>query len=405
MTTKATETAKMISQDLKFVDAADISGARVTKDGYLVGEARCARTGVQMYRADEIGLEGTGMVGVYRPPETVFARDSLASYAGKPITLLHPSEMVDADNWKQLAVGDIGTDIARDGETVKVPYKIMDSAAIAAIKDGVRQLSMGYTCNLEMKDGVAPDGTPYQAIQTGPLRINHMALVPAARAGSDFRIGDSAPADLWGATPLTVRMDDNQRSPGMAGTLQKVVFDGMTIETTDQGAEAIAKLQAKLDASAKKLTDAATASEKAIAAKDAKIDDLTKKLADAKAKELTPEAVSKLVADRAALESVAGSIAPGVKPVGLSDADLRRAVVAEKFGDAAIKDKSAAYIDARFDILAEDAKAADGQTTDQVRKVVGGGLKDNSPGDLGKVYDSYAADLSNAWKHDSKKDA
>ena len=40
---------------------------------------------------------------------------------------------------------------------------------------------------------------------------------------------------------------------------------------------------------------------------------------------------------------------------GKSDADIRKAAVVGKLGDAAVKDKPEAYIAARFDILAEDA--------------------------------------------------
>ena len=47
-----------------------------------------------------------------------------------------------------------------------------------------------------------------------------------------------------------------------------------------------------------------------------------------------------------------------VKTEGLSDAAIRKAVVVAKLGDA-VAGKSEAYIDARFDILSEDAANAD----------------------------------------------
>ena len=60
------------------------------------------------------------------------------------------------------------------------------------------------------------------------------------------------------------------------------------------------------------------------------------------------------VAKRADLLGKAKAIAPQVKLDGLSDAAIRKAVVVSKLGDA-MADKPEAYIDARFDILAEDA--------------------------------------------------
>lgn len=62
---------------------------------------------------------------------------------------------------------------------------------------------------------------------------------------------------------------------------------------------------------------------------------------------------------RAELVGKAVSIAKDVETTGLSDADIRKAVVAAKLGDAAIKDKSDAYVEARFDVLAEDAAKGD----------------------------------------------
>lgn len=92
-----------------------------------------------------------------------------------------------------------------------------------------------------------------------------------------------------------------------------------------------------------------------------------------KGKVLDAAAIDKLVADRSALCVVAAKIAPTVKLDGLADVDIKKAVVTAKLGDAAIKDKSADYINARFDILAEDAGKT--TTTDTFRNVV----KDGRP--------------------------
>lgn len=154
----------------RFTDAVTLANTRKTNDGYLVAEIRCARTGCQTYLGSEIGVQDKDKVTVYRPESTVFNRDSMATFAGKPITIGHPSEMVTAENWKDHAVGDIGEDIARDGEFIRVPIKLMDAAAIKQVEDGMREVSMGYTTPISLEDGVAPDGTPYQAVQTGPLR-------------------------------------------------------------------------------------------------------------------------------------------------------------------------------------------------------------------------------------------
>lgn len=331
----------------KFTDRATLNKPRKTADGYLVGEVRCARTGCQQYRASEIGLTGDHAVMVYRPDDAVFDKASLATYAGKPVTLNHPPVQVTPDNWKAYAIGDIGTEIARDGEFVSVPYKIMDAAAIAAIDAGTREVSMGYTSGIEYRDGIAPDGTAYQAVQTGPIQINHLAIVPKARGGSNLRIGDAA--DTWGASPLT----DAEMKGAEMPELRKIMVDGLQVETTDAAAMAIEKLQAANTA----LKDAMmTAEEKAksdLAAKEKEMATKDADIAALKAAAMTDAMLDARVSARADLVAKAKAIAPAVVSAGLSDAAIRKAVVVAKIGDAAIAGKSEAYIDARFDILAD----------------------------------------------------
>lgn len=94
-------------------------------------------------------------------------------------------------NWSRTAVGFTEGRVARDGGYVEIPLMLADAAAIDAYDSGrARELSAGYKCELVWGDGIAPDGTSYQAKQVS-IRGNHIALVPAGRAGSECRIGDS----------------------------------------------------------------------------------------------------------------------------------------------------------------------------------------------------------------------
>lgn len=373
---------------MQFTDRATIKGFRQTADGYLVGDVLCARTGTQQYRASEIGLTGDAIVTVYRPEDAVFSKDSLATYAGKPVTLNHPPEMVTADNWKEYAAGVVGTDIARDGEFVRVSIAMMDAATIAAVQDGTREISMGYTTPIEMRDGTAPDGTQYQAVQTGPIRINHLAIVPSARGGEKLRIGDGALS--WGASPVTV--SDNKG--GQMADLRKIMVDGLPVETTDAGAAAIEKLtKAVADATAKAdeyMTKAERAArdieelEKGMAAKDAAI-------AKLEAAAIDDAALDARVSARADLVSKAKAVFADLDTTGLTDAAIRKAAVVAKLGAAAIDGKSDAYIDARFDILAEDAAKGGADP-----------IKDAKPAPktvttLDTIYTQRNAALSDAW--------
>lgn len=370
---------------LNFVDRVTIDSPRLTGDGYLVATVRCARTGCQDYRASELGLMGDGVVTVYRPESAVFAKDSLSTYAGKPVTLNHPPVMVTADNWKDYAVGDVGGEIARDGEFVVVPMKLMDAAVIKAVQDGTREISMGYTTPIDMTDGIAPDGTPYQAVQTGPIRINHLAVVPKARGGESLRIGDSV--KKWGANPLT----DAEKKEGKMPDLLKIMVDGLQVETTDAGSKAITKLQ-------KALTDMEAKTEKEKAEMQAEIDakeaEIAKKdaaIAKLESEKMTDAQIEARAASRADLVAKAKSVADGVEVSGLSDADLRKAAVAKALGDASVSGKSQAYIDARFDILVEDAEKADPAQKMKDAPVV-------KVASLDAAYEQRNKALEGAWK-------
>jgi len=377
---------------MKFTDAVSIAGTRRRDDGYLVADARVARTGIQLYAGYEVGKPEMPVVRVYRPDAEVFSRDTMASFAHRPVTNEHPADPVTADNWKDHAVGNTADEIARDGSLLRVPLMVSDAAAIADIEKGKRELSAGYTCDLAFEAGQTATGEAYDAIQKN-IRANHVAIVQRGRAGSEVRIGDDA--GKWGAAPIHPTTD--KETITMSDALRTVVVDGLSVSTTDQGAQAIAKLQKDLESSAAKLTDAEKAHTEAIAAKDAELAKAHAERDAAKAKVLDAAALDKLVQARGDLIATAKTIAADVKTDGLSDADIRKAVVVAKLGDDAVKDKADAYIDARFDFLAEDAA----KNADPVRAALQS--QDRAPLTNDNGQSAYEKRLADAWK--TKKEA
>lgn len=377
---------------MKFTDAVAIAGTRRTNDGYLITDARAVRTGIQLYAGHEVGKPDMAVVRVYRSEDEVRSPESLRSFSHAPVTVDHPVEPVTADNWKQLAVGEISTAATWDGNRISLPLILKDASAIDAVSGGKRELSAGYSCDLDWTSGVTADGQAYDAQQKN-IRANHVAIVDRGRAGKECRIGD-ADQHAWGAAPIST-MDKEKVT--MSDALRTVVVDGLSVQTTDQGAQAIAKLQADLVSSAAKLTDANTAHATAIAAKDA---DLAKKDAEIdglKAKQLSDADLDKRVAARADLIGKAKAIAKDVKTDGLSDAAIRKAAVASVLGDAAVADKSEAYIDARFDVLVEDAA----KNADPFRRALQS--QDRAPQINDNGQAAYEQRLSDAWK--TKKEA
>ncbi|MFY0735626.1 DUF2213 domain-containing protein [Aurantimonas sp. NFXS3] len=374
---------------MQFIDAVTVSGAtRRTADGFLVATAKSVRVGIQHYAGHECGVADKAIVSIYRSPEEVFSQDSLQSFSHAPVTIDHPSEQVSADNWRELAVGEVSTAAQVDGKWVSLPLILKDAKAIAALDSGKRQLSAGYVCQLDMTPGTTPEGEAYDGRQVG-IKINHLALVDRARAGDEARIGDSADdagnrTTTWGATPL---QDHTPKEPPMADLTTVVVGDSaVQIAASDA-----AKLEAFKASMTRALADAENAHTVAVAAKDEEIAKAHAALDDAKGKILSDADLDKRVQDRGDLVALAGAIAKDVKTTGVSDADIRKAVVVAKLGDAAVEGKSAAYVDARFDILAEDAKKG----TDPVARA----LADGKPAPVtDNGQSAYEARLGDAWK-------
>lgn len=381
---------------MHFVDAVTVAGTRRTEDGYLIAEARAVRTGIQLYAGDEVGKPEMKVVKVYRPAESVFADASLQSFTHAPVTNDHPAEQVTADNWKDLAIGEVSTAAKKDGEWVMLPLILKDAKAIKQVEDGKRELSAGYVCELEWTDGFTAEGEAYDAIQKN-IKINHLALVDRARAGSKARIGDGA---AWGASPFEDQTGLAPITKGkdtMSELLKTVVLGDKAVQVAVSDLAAFETFKAD---SAKALADAKVEHDKAIAAKDAELAKKDAEIDALKAKVLSDADLDKRVQARADLITTAKAIAKDVKTEGLSDAAIRKAVVAAKLGDAAIADKADAYIDVRFDILAEDAKKV---STDPFRTTVQNGITttDNAD-DRAKAHANMVSGLQDAWM--SKKE-
>ena len=147
--------------------------------------------------------------------------------------------------------------------------------------------------------------------------------------------------------------------------MHTLVIDGLQVpNVSDEAKAAIEKLQKALADDQTKVADMQSAHDKALGAKDAEIEGLKAKVVDAAQLDALADAKADVVAKA---KAVLGDKLPDTK--GKTVADVRRMAVAAKFGDAAVKDRSDDYVEARFDALTADAKPAD-----PVRKVMSDGL-------------------------------
>lgn len=324
-----------------------------TEDGHLVGEIVCTGAGVFSY-FDEKGRK----VRLLRSIDDVKA--ATPGIADLPITLLHPTEDVTEYNIDRLKVGSIGHEVVFDGLNNKIHVDISDPKAVEAIKKRkIRAVSMGYDCRV-VKDSGNWQGVDYDGRQT-EIVYNHMALVPAGRAGDgvNFRVrcGDSADFEIF-----------NKEEKHMKKTTLR---DGSIVEIEDSVFE---ELKFYKDES-KNLKDSADEKQRTIdtvtgerdAAK-ASLSKAEKDIEELKSKAMDEAEVSKRVDARLALLKAADE-AKIEKACDMSDKDIKAAIIAKAYDGMNLEGKSEDYIAAMFDSaciqLKKDVKDSEEDTTNK----------------------------------------
>src|SRR5690554_5477387 len=371
---------------MRFNDRVSVGQTKQTGEGYLVATAKVARTGMQEYYAAELGdvaaqagFKPNDIVRVYRHPDQVFSQDTLNSITRVPVTIDHPQESVNSDNWSQYAVGEVGDAFTKDGEWIVVNPMIKDAKGIEAAKTTHKEISMGYNANIvKARDGIDAD------FEMTDIRMNHLALVPRGRAGSQARIGDG-----WGAAPVNdTQLGDKPATVNKGGRMtdstKAVILGDSVVQVPVSDALLIEQFK---DASARALADAEAKLNSTIAAKDEEIGKLKAELADAKkAAEIDVDA---LVAARTELIAQVKAIDAKIDPKGLSDAELRKAAVAAKLGEEMVKDASDAEISGMFKAIVKGIKPAD-PVADAFRN----GVPTHGADPINDAHASYVARLT-----------
>ena len=160
--------------------------SRREPEGYLLClNVPVARTGTQDYLPEELGLQTDEKpIPVFRPEEEVFAKETLASFEGVPVTNDHPPDGVNLRNDRRYRMGhaqNVRRGTGEESDLLLADLVITDSHLIDLILSGKREISCGYTYDLSEENG--------QFIQR-KIRGNHIAVVDAGRAGHRVSIKD-----------------------------------------------------------------------------------------------------------------------------------------------------------------------------------------------------------------------
>lgn len=182
------------------------STRELTPEGYLKATAAITKVGVQMYSARDFGVDSDELVGVFRPPETVFHPETMESIKLKPITTLHPETDVDSTNVSRLSVGTVGETVEPiDSERLGAAIQITDEPIVKAVLGReIEELSLGYDTFVISMPGTF-NGQDYLYQIDGPMICNHLAIVPEGRCGDSVKIldkGESVMKKKYAVTAL-----------------------------------------------------------------------------------------------------------------------------------------------------------------------------------------------------------
>lgn len=343
-------------------DSGTLASPQRLDNGYMRCDARITRTGVFTYQL----ADGTRRREL-RLPDEVFHPDSLHSFTDVALTNDHPSEPLTAKNTRKYQVGHI-SHVRADEQFVAARLMITDDEAISEAEKGKRDLSCGYTCDLDPTPGVTksisgvPDGIKYDAIQKN-IRGNHVAIVARGRAGPEVSL------KLDEDDAVQVPREDNQGAGQPSGPegkrkMHKIKIDGVDFEMTEQAAQAVAKVMTKADEAEAAFKEHKEAASKEKARADKAEEDL--KATKAKLEERKDESeIREAVKARVSLVTTAGKILGDKTEDGkawafddMSDEEIKRACVVKVSPGA--KEKldgcDAVYLQARFDAAIEAHK-------------------------------------------------
>lgn len=159
---------------------------------WLIKDNPVSCTGVYQYLGKSINknCDPNKLYSVYRPEGELNNKETLDSLQLLPIINEH--QMIGADytppEHKGID-GVIGENVYFDKGKIYADLKIFSEEMKQDIQNGKKELSLGYTCVYEHKEGEY-NGQKYDYIQRN-IRGNHLALVNKGRMGRDVRVLDS----------------------------------------------------------------------------------------------------------------------------------------------------------------------------------------------------------------------
>lgn len=235
-------------------DRGKITAFLTSSEGFMTLKGIATRTGVFGYLNED---------GSYRyelrHPNEVINSDSLASLAGKPLTLEHPPDLLNPDTVGDYTVGAVGNKIEVIGDgLIEIQLNTHRRDAIDAIQNRSRiELSCGYKCEITPEQGEY-NGEAYTHRQQN-IRYNHVALVGRGRAGPKVRLRLDSNSDfekaqqIQDAEPIIHKKDDMEKEAN--SKMSKLSIEGSDYDVDPAVASSYGDLQKQLEDIRRQLAD------------------------------------------------------------------------------------------------------------------------------------------------------
>ena len=146
-------------------------------------------------------VEDKGVYKVYRPATVLAAAKD--KFKMLPLTHHHPNVAVNGQNFQKYVMGYTGESPwvdwieGKDEVGIRSTMMIYDDEALDAYSRGEVQLSPGYMAEFAWQKGTAPDGQDYDVVMKEIKAVNHLALLPNGRGGSEAVVLDKAKASIF----------------------------------------------------------------------------------------------------------------------------------------------------------------------------------------------------------------
>jgi uncharacterized protein len=168
--------------------AQQTSARKIDENGFLfVKGCPISSFGIFDYSAGQLGLPGdpNRIVKVFRPESAVNNPETIESFKNKPFIVDHEmlsgfqgDETTTAPEEKGID-GVLTSNVYYEKPWLRGDLQIFSRKAQGELDQNKKDLSLGYTCDFELKPGMF-NGQHYEVVQTN-MRGNHIALVDEGR--------------------------------------------------------------------------------------------------------------------------------------------------------------------------------------------------------------------------------